>query len=329
MRLLPVFCSAVFAACIASPALAQAPAAAGSAQGYPNKPIRVIVAYQAGQGTDVATRYLADQLGRELGQPIVVENRAGAGGNLGTEVAAQAAGDGYTLTMGTNATHVLNQYLYAGLRFDPEKDFEPIALVGTFPMVFAVGPQSQLQSAADLLAEAKKNARTADVGLPSTTARLVVELLKERSGVRVFGVPYKGSATAMNDLLGGQVPVVVDTPTALRPQIAGGKVRPIGVTSSKPSNLVPGVKPVAEQGFPGFEVIAWNALYAPKGTPPAVISTLNAAITKVLARPETQQKLLDLGFEPAGGTPAQLAEFARAERRKWEPIIKGAGIKAE
>jgi tripartite-type tricarboxylate transporter receptor subunit TctC len=125
------------------------------------------------------------------------------------------------------------------------------------------------------------------------------------------------------------VPVVVDTPTALRPQIAGGKVRAIGVTSAKPSNLVPGVKPIAEQGVGNFEVIAWNALYAPKGTPPAVISTLNAAVTKVLARPETQQKLLDLGFEPAGGTPSQLAEFAKAERRKWEPIIKRAGIKAD
>lgn len=320
MRLLFALCTAVMAACIAPVAHAQA---------YPNKPIKIIVAYQAGQGTDVATRYLSEQLGRELGQPIVIENRPGAGANLGTELAAQAPADGYTLTMGTNATHVLNQFLYTGLRFDAERDFEPIALVGTFPMVFAVGPQSQLQSVADLLAEAKKSARSADVALPSTTARLVVELLKDRSGVPVFGVPYKGSATAMNDLLGAQVPVIVDTPTALRPQIAGGKVRAIGVTSSKPSNLVPGVKPLSEQGFANFEVIAWNALYAPKGTPPAVISTLNAAIVKVLARPETQQKLLDLGFEPAGGTPAQLADFARAERRKWEPIIKGAGIKAE
>lgn len=328
MRLLTTIRAALMAACIVPAAHAQG-AATSPGQGYPNKPIKIIVAYQAGQGTDVATRYLSDQLGRELGQPVVVENRAGAGGNLGTEVAAQAPGDGYTLTMGTNATHVLNQFLYSGLRFDPEKDFEPIALVGTFPMVLAAGPQSQLKSAADLLAEAKKNARSADVGLPSTTARLVLELLKERSGVPVFGVPYKGSASAMNDLLGGQVPVVVDTLTALRPQIAAGKVRAIGVTSQKASKLAPGVKPLAEQGFPNFEVIAWNALYAPKGTPPAIINTINAALTRVLERPETQQKLLDLGFEPAGGTPAQLAEFARAERRKWEPIIKGAGLKAE
>ncbi|NML44399.1 tripartite tricarboxylate transporter substrate binding protein [Ramlibacter sp. G-1-2-2] len=302
---------------------------AAPAETWPSKPIKIIVAYTAGQGTDVATRYLAEQLSKDLGQPIVIDNRGGAGGNVGTELAAKAAPDGYTLTMGTNATHVLNQFLYPKLGFDPETDFEPIALVGTFPMVVAVNAQSPFHSAADLVSVAQRDQRSADIAMPSTTARLVVELLKERASAPLFGVPYKGSSGAMTDVIGGQLPVIVDTPTALRPHLAAGKVRAVAVTSGKPSGLVPGVKPVAEQGFAGYEVIAWNALYAPKGTPANVIATLNAAINKALARPETRQKLLDLGFDPAGGTPAQLADFARAERKKWEPIIKATGMRAE
>lgn len=309
------------------------PAAHAQAQAqhpsYPTKPIRIIVAYAAGQGTDVATRFLGEQLGRELGQPIVVENRAGAGGNLGTELAAQAPGDGYTLTMGTNATHVLNQFLYAKLAFDPEKDFEPIAMVGTFPMVLAVGANAPHHSVAELLESVKRAPRSADIAMPSTSARLVVEFLKERSSAPLFGVPYKGSGNAVTDVLGGQLPAVIDTPLALRPHIAAGKLRAIGVTSATASNLAPGVKPIAEQGHPGFEFVAWNALYAPRGTPAAVTGVLNAAVNKVLARPEVRQRLLELGFEPAGGTAAALIEFARKERQRWAPIIKAAGIRAD
>ncbi|ODU67139.1 MAG: twin-arginine translocation pathway signal [Lautropia sp. SCN 66-9] len=322
MRILNTLLIAALAIGVAPQAQAQAPA-------YPAKPIKIIVAYQPGQGTDVVTRYVAEQLTKELGQAIIIDNRAGAGGNLGTELAAQAPADGYTLTMGTNATHGLNQFLYSGLRFDPGRDFEPIALVGTFPMVFAVSANSPLRSAAELVAAARANSRSADVAMPSTTARLVVELLKDRSGVGIFGVPYKGSGSAITDLLGGQLPAIVDTPTALRPHLAAGKLRAIGVTSQKPSSLVPGVKPVAEQGFSDFEVVAWNALYAPKGTPAPIIAALNAALNKVLARPESRDKLLELGFEPAGGSAAQLEEFAQRERRKWEPIIKAAGIRAD
>lgn len=299
------------------------------AQTYPAKPIKIIVAYPAGQGTDIATRYLAEQMSRDLGQAIVIDNRPGAGGNLGTEIAAQAAPDGYTLTMGTNATHALNQYLYARVPFDAERDFEPIVLVGTFPMVVAVNSQSPLHTPKELVDAATRSTRSADIAMPSTSARLVVELLKQRSGAPVFGVPYKGSGTAMTDVLGGQLPVIVDTPTGLRPHLAAGKVRAIAVTSGKPSSLVPGVKTMDEQGYPGFEVIAWNALYAPKNTPAAVIATLNAAMNKVLQRPEARHKLLELGFEPAGGTAAQLRDFALSERKKWQPVIQAADMKID
>lgn len=319
----------VFAALLSIACSAALLPSAASAGDYPDKPIRIVVAYPAGQGTDIASRYLADQMSKDLGQAIIIDNRAGAGGNLGTELTAVAPPDGYTLTMGTNATHVLNQYLYSKVPFDAAKDFEPVALFGTFPMVIAVRSDSRITSVTELLAQIKKDPRSADIAMPSTTARLVVELLKESSGIALFGVPYKGSGNAMTDLLGGQLPVIVDTPTALRPHLAGGKLRAIGVTSIKPSGLVPGVKPVAEQGVAGFDVIAWNALYAPKGTPAAVITRLNTSMNKILARPETQQKLLDLGFDPAGGAPTRLADFAAAERIKWQPLIKSAGLKAD
>ncbi|WP_298933217.1 tripartite tricarboxylate transporter substrate binding protein [uncultured Ramlibacter sp.] len=299
------------------------------AQTWPARPIKIIVAYAAGQGTDIATRYMAEQLAKELGQSVVIDNKPGAGGNLGTELAAQAPADGYTLTMGTNATHALNQFLYPSLRFDAERDFEPVALIGTFPMMLVANAKSNLRTMEDVVAAAKSGQRSADIAIPSTTARLVVELLKERSGAALFFVPYKGSGNAMTDVLGGQLPLIVDTPTALRTHITSGSVRAIAVTSAKPSGLAPGVKTVAEQGFAGYEVVAWNALYAPRGTPAPVIASLNAAITKVMARPETRQKLLDIGFDPAGGTPAQLAEFAQAERKKWGPIIKASGIKVD
>lgn len=296
---------------------------------YPTKPIRIIVAYAAGQGTDVATRLLGEQLARELGQPIVVENKAGAGGILGTELAAQAAGDGYTLTMGTNATHVLNQFLYPKMPFDPVKDFEPIAMVGTFPMVLAAGAATPYRTVGDVLDAVKRTPGSADIAMPSTSARLVVEFLKERSGVPLFGIPYKGSGSAMTDVLGGQLSVTIDTPLALRPHLTAGKLRALGVTSGTASSLVPGVKPVAEQGHAGFEFVAWNALYAPKGTPADVTKLLNTAVNKVLGKPEVRQRLLDLGFEPAGGSAAYLGVFAKKERERWGPVIKAAGIRAD
>ena len=304
-------------------------AASVAAQSYPSKPVRIIVAYQAGQGTDVATRYFADQLGKALGQNFIIDNKPGAGGNIGTEAAARAAPDGYTLTMGTNATHGVNQFLYASTGYDAEKDFEPIILAGTLPMVISANPASGFTSIADIVNAAKTKPKSADIAMPSTTARLVFEFLKERSGAPLFGVPYKGSGTAMSEVMGNQIPLVIDTVTASRPQIDGGKIKPIAVTSLKSTELLPGVKSVAEQGMPGFEVIAWNALYAPKGTPPAIIRTLNAEMQKILAQPETRQKLLSLGYDPGGGTPEELAALGRSERAKWGPLISAAGIKAE
>jgi tripartite-type tricarboxylate transporter receptor subunit TctC len=194
--------------------------------------------------------------------------------------------------------------------------------------VIAANPTVPANSLQDLLA-LSKTPKAADIAMPSTTARLVVEFLKDRTKAPLFGVPYKGSGTAMTEVIGGQIPFTVDTVTAARSQVEGGKIKAIAVTSLKPSELLPGVKTVAEQGLPGFEVIAWNALFAPKGTPKEIIDRLSAEMQKIIAQPETKQKLLQMGFENAGGTPQQLADFARAERRKWAPLIAAAGIKAE
>jgi len=313
------------AAALAASLMFAQPAAA---QDYPSKPVRIVVPYQPGQGTDVATRFLAEHLSRATGQNFIVENRAGAGGNIGTAEAARATPDGYTLLMGTNGTHVLNQYLFATMPFDPEKDFEPVMLVSSFPMVMIAPVNSPYNSVSDVLAAAKAKPGSLDVGLPSTTARLVLELLQQQTSTSLHAVPYKGSGASMTDLVGGQVPLAIDTVSAARALIAGGKLKPLGVTSLKDSALLPGVKSVAGQGVDGFQVVAWNGLYAPRGTPAPIVAKLSAELAKIVAQPEVRQRLLELGHEPAGGSPAELGDFARSERQKWAPLIEKAGLKA-
>jgi len=304
-------------------------AATALAQSYPSKPVRIIVPYQAGQGTDVATRHFAEQLTKSLGQSFFVENRPGAGANIGTEAAAKSPPDGYTLIMGTVATHTMNQFMYASLGFDPEKDFEPIILTGMLPMVISANPAYPVNSIAELIAAAKAKPDSINIAMPSTTARIVYELFKQRSGAPLFGVAYKGSATSMTEVMGGQVPLTIDTVTATRALVQSGKLKALAITTLKSSELLPGVKSVAEQGLPGFEVTAWNALYAPKGTSKAIVDQLNAEMAKIIATPETRARLLALGFEPATGSPQQLADFGRTEREKWGALIKAAGIRAD
>ena len=299
------------------------------AQAWPGKPVRIIVPYQAGQGTDVVARYFADRLSKSLGQGFFVDNKPGAGGNIGAEAAAHAVPDGYTLMMGTNAINTMNEFLYPSTGFDAARDFAPVILIGMLPMVIAANPSFPAGSLPELIAAAKAQPDKINVALPSNSARLVFELLKAQTGAPLFGIPYKGSATALTETIGGQVQIIIDTVTATRGQVSGGKLKAIAVTTAKGSELLAGVKSVAEQGVPGFEMTAWNALYAPHGTPQAVVDLLNAEVTRILADPETRQKLLQIGFEPAGGTPQSLADFERRERQKWEPLIKAAGLKGD
>lgn len=306
--------------------LAALPAAA---QTWPNKPVRLVVPYQAGQGTDVAARYVAERLGAVLGQQVFVDNKPGAGGNIGTEAAAHSPADGYTLLMGTVATQTMNEFLYPSTGYDSAKDFAPIILVGMLPMVILANPEFPARTIPELIAAAKAQPDKINIALPSTTARIVFELFKARTGAPLFGVPYKASATAMTETIGGQVPLIIDTATASRGHVQSGKLKALAITTLKSSDLLPGVKSVAEQGVEGFEVTAWAAMYAPRGTPKDIVDRLNAEVARILALPETRLRLLALGFEPTSGTPEQLAAYEKQERAKWGPLIKAAGLKAD
>lgn len=313
---------------IAAAALACSGASPTWAQSYPAKPVRIIMPYQAGGSSDAMGRFFANALGKELGQSFVVENRVGAGGNIGTALAAKAPADGYTLLLGTAATHALNPSMYSSVGYDPEKDFEPIGMLGRVTMAIAAPPGTGVTNIQELIA--KSRSAKLDVAIPNTMSNLVQELITRRGGGAMTSVPYKGSAAAMTDALGGHVNVVIDTAAALQPHVASGKFVALGVTSLTPSQVLPGVKPVAEQGLPGFEVTGWFAFFAPKGTSHDVITRLNGALKRVSAQPETHKALLGAGFDTSPvGEPAQIAIFIRDERVKWDRIIKAANIKAD
>jgi len=297
------------------------------AQAYPNRPVRIVVAFQAGQGTDVATRHIANQLSVAMGQNFIVDNRPGASGNLGTAIAAKATPDGYTLVMGTAGTHAMNPALFDNPGFDAEKDFDAIALTCLIPMVISAHPSLGVNNLSELIAAAKQRPDKIDTALPSSTSRLVIEMMKQKD-IKLFNVVYKGSATAAADVLGGQVPLLIDTVGATRPHL--GKLKPIAITSARESALLPGVRSVAEQGLPGFEVVAWNALLAPHGTPPEIRERLAEELKKILAQPETIKRLRDLGFDPAPPMkPQEVTQWIGAERQKFGNLIKNAGMKAD
>ena len=299
------------------------------AQDWPSRPVRLILPFAAGGAADVVTRITMTRVGEQTGQPFLVDNRTGASGNIGTEAAARSPNDGYTLLMGTVATQTMNEFLYPSTGYDSAKDFAPVILVGMLPMVLSANPEFKASTVQEVIAAAKAQPDKVNVALPSTTARLVYELFKAKTGAPLFGVPYKASATAMTETMGGQVPLIIDTATATRGHAQSGKLKPIAITTLKTSELLPGVKSVAEQGVAGFEVTAWAAMYAPAGTPKEIVTRLNAEVAKILALPETRQRLLQLGFEPVGGTPEKLAAFEKQERAKWGPVIKAAGLKAD
>ncbi|HOA94022.1 MAG TPA: tripartite tricarboxylate transporter substrate binding protein [Quisquiliibacterium sp.] len=304
-------------------------AAGLGAQPYPSRPVRVVVPYPAGQGTDLVTRYVAEQLSRGMGQNFVVDNRPGAAGNIGTQAVARAPADGYTLLMGTNGTHAAAPFLFASPGFDPLADFEPVALIGILPLAIVTGPGNPVDSVDKLIAAAKARPDAINVAFTTTTSRATLELFKQKAGAPLFGVAYKGSAQAISDLIGGQVEYMVDTIASLRTTVAAGKLKALAVTSATSGELMPGVRSVAEQGVRGYELTGWNVLYAPKGTPAEVVRVLAGEVSKVMALPDTRQKLLQLGVEPQTATGAELARFVVAERDKWGGVIRAANIRVD
>lgn len=318
-----------FLAIIALLAISSVVSSAARAQTYPARPIKLVVPYAAGQGTDVAARFIAEQLSKAIGQSIVVENRPGAGGNIGSLHVAKSVADGYTLLMGTNGTHAAAPFLYPNLGFDPQADFEPIVLTGILPLAFATSPSNPIDSIAKLVAAANAKPDQLNVAFTTTTSRATLELFKIQAKAPLFGVPYKGSAQAISDVIGGQIEFMADTVASIRSQVVSGKLRALGVTSPNASELLPGVPSVAEQGISGYAIAGWNVIYAPKGTPAEVIKLLASETVKIIAQADTKQRLLQLGTDPRTLIGTELQTFLKGERDKWGNVIRAANIKAE
>jgi tripartite-type tricarboxylate transporter receptor subunit TctC len=301
------------------------------AQAYPNHPVRLVVPFSAGAGvTDIMSRLLAQRLGTSLGQPIVIDNRPGAGGIPATDFVAKSAADGYTLLM-TNVSFAANPYLYSKLPYDPVKDFVPVAMVNSAPLLLVVNPAVPANSVKELLAYAKSHPGQLNYGSGGvgSTPHLSGELFKSLSGMDAVHVPYKGGTPALNDLMGGQLSFMIENMPGTMPFVKAGKLRALAITSPQRSSLAPTLPTMAEAGVPGYEVIGWNGLVAPKGTPPEIVARLHTEVAKILREPEVKQQLAALGAEPVGSTQEEFGKFIKAEMTRWGKIIKEKGIRAD
>jgi len=304
--------------------------------GWPNKPVRIVVPFAPGGTTDILARVLAPELSKALGQSFVVENRAGAGGNIGAEVVAKSPGDGYTLLMGTVGTHGINKALYDKLPYDPQKDFAPITLVAGVPNVMVMGTKRAqalgITSVADFVRYAKANPGRLNMASSGngTSIHLAGELFKSRNGIFMTHIPYRGSGPALADLLAGSVDVMFDNLPSAMPHIQAGSLKAFAVTSAVRSTALPDVPTVAEAGqLPGFEASSWFGLLAPTGTPPEVVNRLQQETTKALNLPAVKERLLAQGAIPGGNTPAEFARLIDAETIKWAAVVKASGARVD
>ena len=303
---------------------------AAAAQSYPDRPIRLVAAFPAGTGVDVAARILANELSVEFGQPVVVDNRPGAGGNLAAEIVAKSERDGYTLLF-TNNAHTINGSLYRQLAYDPERDFIPVSLAGTSAMMLVANSDLPASSPAELIALAKSkpgqiNIASAGNGSPS---HLAGALFKQMAGIDIVHVPYKGAPPALTDVIGGRVQLYISGLPPALPLVASGKVKPIAVTTSKRSPAAPNVPTLAEAGLAGYDVMLWYGLFAPAGVPDVVVTRLNRAIVKALASPPVKEKFAAQGVDPTSSSAADFRELTRTEGAKWRRLIEGSGIKVD
>lgn len=298
---------------------------------WPSKPVTYIVPFPAGGTTDILGRLIGQKLGPVLGTTIVIDNKGGAGGGIGSEVAARAPADGYTMLGGTVSSHAINVSLYPKLGYDPIKSFSPVVLIGSNPVVLVVGANSPYKTLQDVLAAAKAKPKTissASAG-SGTSQHLSLELLGFKSGTQFIHVPYKGSGPAIQDVIGGQVDMMFDTTVVAGPHIQSGKVRALAVTSAKRLESMPNVPTVAESGVPGFEVTSWQAIFVPAGTPKPIIDRLHDEILKIIAQPDMQERLKGLGMQPSPLSTAEVAAFQKAEVEKWAQVIKAANVKLD
>lgn len=320
-RVLSVFAAAV-AVLSATSALADS--------SYPTKPVRIVVPLSAGGPTDLLARIVGQQLGERLGQPVIIENRPGAGGNIGAEIVAKAPPDGYTLFMGTSGPLSINPSLYNKLAFNPATDFAPIALIASAPFVVATHPSLPAKSVKELVALAKSKPGQLNFGAVSgSAAHLATELFKSTAGVDMVHVSYKGAAPATNDLVAGQIQLSFASTPGVMPSVKAGKLTALAVTSAKRTSQLPEIPTLAESGFPGYEASVWYGLVAPAKTPQAIIVRLNTEINKILQDSATRQKLSTNDFEPAGSTPEQFDAYIKSETVKWAKVVKSSGARAD
>ena len=305
-------------------------AVAAWGQAYPSKPVRIVVPYPAGSTPDIIGRTLAERLQSALGQPFVVENRSGAGGNIGAEAVAKAPADGYTLLVAGNGPVAINKHLYKGLSYDPERDLAPISLLASAPQLLVVKPLG-LGDFKAFVAHARRHPGElsyASVG-GGSASHLTMELLKSDAGLALVHVPYRGFPPAVTDMLAGHIDAMFAIIPAVLPHIRAGKMTPLAVTALQRSSMVPEVPSVAELGLPQLESLAWNGFLAPAGTPASVISTLGTATARGMRTSETREALGRLGFDVVASTSAELARWIRVESEKWALVIRASGAKAD
>ena len=306
-------------------------ASPGSGQGWPSRPIRFIVPFPPGGGTDVNARIIAPRLSAALGQQVVVENRTGAGGMVGTEVVAKSAPDGYSMVIATIGPIAINQSLYAKMTYDPAKDLAPVTITGEVPNGLVVHPTLPAKTLKDLIALAKQRPRELNYGSSGAGAgdHLAAEMLSVMAGIRMTHVPYKGGPLAMVDLMAGNIQLIFATLATGMPYIRAGRVRTLAVAGAQRFALLPEVPTVAEAGVPGYAIHNWAGVFVAAGTPRPIIDRLNVEIVKALAAPDVRQKLLEMGLVTATNTPDQFASFIQSETVKWAKVVKDANLKLD
>jgi tripartite-type tricarboxylate transporter receptor subunit TctC len=309
--------------------IALAVAGAASAQGYPTAPITLVVPFAAGSGTDAVARIVAKRLGERLKQPVLVDNKAGASAQIGAQYVAKAKADGYTLFMTTNTSHSANPALFANLKYDPVKDFTPVARVGELPFALVVNAGSPARSLKELIDHARANPGKLSYATPNSTSLVASETIKRIAAIEVLGVPYKSSPQALTDLIGGQVQMYVADLGSSMAMIKAGNVRVLAVTTRAPLKSLPGVPPVAS-AVPGFDLTSWNGIFGPAGLPRPIVERLNTEILAVLAEKDVQDQLAQLGFEVwPSKSPDEFARYVEDQLAHWTALIRQAGIRPE
>jgi tripartite-type tricarboxylate transporter receptor subunit TctC len=302
-----------------------------AAQSWPNKPIRYIVPFAAGGTTDILARTISEKLTVALGQPVIVENKPGAGGGVGAAEVAKAPPDGYTIMGGTISTHAINATLYSSLPYDPVKDFVAITLIARVPNMLVVNNDIPAKNVAELIALMKANPGKWNFASSGngTSQHLSGELFKGMANVQMQHIPYKGSPPALTDVMGGQVSMTFDNITTAWTLAKAGKLKALAVTTAKRSPIAPDVPTLAESGLPGYEIGSWQGVFGPAGIPPEIVKRLNTEIVKIINAPDVQKKLVELGAEPVANSPEEFAAFVKTEVVKWGDVVKKSGAKVD